>query len=288
MIEISKALVDSTIPVRPRECHKLHFGRILLICGSVGYTGAARMAAEAALRSGAGLTHVGTPRSVYPIVAGGLPEAMVQPLVDDADGKLSLEAADWILQTLDKSDCCLVGPGLGRSSDITGLINAVLERAKCPVVLDADGINAIAGTNPEHRCELVLTPHGGEYERLGGGRPEETAERLNCTLVLKGARTAVYSPDGRRFEYFGMNPGMARGGSGDVLAGLLTSLIGQAHTMPENWKGADTARICAAGVWLHGEAGKRCAVDIGQYGMLPTDVIARLPELLRPYNCEIG
>lgn len=279
MMRISEQFVRSLLPVRRVDSHKGDYGRILLLCGSVGYTGAAALAASAAVRCGAGLVFVGVPDAVYPIVASKLDEPMVFPL-PSTDGKLSSEAARTILQRLPQMDAVLIGPGLGQSRGVRECVEAVLYESRVPVVLDADGINVLSGhidVLRESTCPVIITPHAGEFARLGGdlslGREAAAmalAEKLRCICLLKGHNTVV--TDGRelRLNPTG-NPGMATGGSGDVLSGILTSLLGQGLTPFD---------AASAAAWLHGAAGDICAAEIGQYGMLPTDMIRVLPRLL--------
>lgn len=278
--------IRQLLPVRPRFSHKGDFGRVLLVCGSVGFTGAAALAARAALRTGAGLITVATPRQVWPIVAAKLDEPMVMPMAEDKAGRLSLQAAPALVQLLAKADACLIGPGLGRSGELDALVAALVDEARCPVVLDADGINAMAGHIDRLReaaCPLILTPHDGEFLRLSPGaalppadfdtradRAMMLARRLGAVVLLKGYRTAI--TDGKRlYRNETGNPGMATGGSGDVLAGMLVSLLGQ---------GLAPLEAAAAAAWLHGAAGDRCAAERGEYGMTPSDLIDAASRLL--------
>ncbi len=278
--------IRQLLPVRPRFSHKGDFGRVLLVCGSVGFTGAAALAARAALRTGAGLITVATPRQVWPIVAAKLDEPMVMPMAEDKAGRLSLQAAPALAQLLAKADACLIGPGLGRSEELDALVAALVGEARCPVVLDADGINAMAGHIDRLReaaCPLILTPHDGEFLRLSPGaalppadfdtradRAMMLARRLGAVVLLKGYRTAI--TDGKRlYRNETGNPGMATGGSGDVLAGMLVSLLGQ---------GLAPLEAAAAAAWLHGAAGDRCAAERGEYGMTPSDLIDAASRLL--------
>ena len=272
--------VLSLLPKRNPCAHKGDFGKNLLLCGSRGYTGAAALAAMGALRSGAGLVYLGVPESIYAIEAVKLTEPVVFPLPDE-DGKLGLLAVNEILELLPKMDAVLVGCGLGQSAGTLSVVKAVLENAKCPVVLDADGINVLR----EHkdilrgrRYPTILTPHDGEFIRFGGTIGEDRmasaayfAREWNAIVLLKGHRTCI--TDGETgYENHTGNPGMAVGGSGDVLAGILVSLLGQ---------GLKPLEAAACGAWLHGAAGDLCAGEIGQYGMLPTDMLNALPRLLK-------
>lgn len=283
---LDAAQIRQLLPVRPRFSHKGDYGRVLLVCGSVGFIGAAALAARAALRTGAGLITVATPRQVWPIVAAKLDEPMVMPMADDEAGRLSLQAAPALTQLLAKADACLIGPGLGRSEALDALVAALVGEARCPVVLDADGINAMAGHIDRLReaaCPLILTPHDGEFLRLSPGaalppadfdaradRAMALARQLSAVVLLKGYRTAI--TDGTRlYRNETGNPGMATGGSGDVLAGMLVSLLGQ---------GLAPLEAAAAAAWLHGAAGDRCAAERGEYGMTPSDLINAASRLL--------
>ncbi|MBO4419128.1 MAG: NAD(P)H-hydrate dehydratase, partial [Oscillospiraceae bacterium] len=233
----SEELLDSLLPKRNPNAHKGDFGRVLIVAGSVGYTGAPVLAANAALRSGAGLIFTGVPEAVYPIVAQKLDEPMVFPLPCDGAGRLNTRAIPELARRLEGCDACLVGPGLGRSPAILDVVSAVLTQAQCPVILDADGINCLEGhidVLGQAVCPVILTPHDGEFRRLGGDpTPEnryESAKALartwGVTVLLKGHRTLIVSAEKTYLNTTG-NPGMATGGSGDVLAGILLALLGQ-------------------------------------------------------------
>ena len=268
------------LPDRDVYAHKGNFGKILLLCGSRGYTGAAYLAAMGALRSGAGLVFLGVPESIYAIEAVKLNEAIVFPL-PDRDGMLSESAVPEILKRLPNMDAVLIGPGLGISPQTKAVVSAVLEQYAGPVVLDADGITLMAAHKDILRgrtSPTVLTPHAGEFARLGyavgenrGAAAESAARDLGCIMLLKGHDTVITDGQTTYINPTG-NPGMAVGGSGDVLSGIITALIGQ---------GMDPLESAAAGAWLHGAAGDLCAKAIGQYGMLPTDMLTHLPRLLK-------
>ena len=272
--------VQKLLPDRDIWAHKGDFGKILLLCGSKGYTGAAALAAMGALRSGAGLVYLGVPESIYAIEAVKLTEPVVFPL-SDQDGMLDEVAIHEICKRLPVMDAVLIGPGLGQSDATCSVVRAVLKNAVCPVVLDADGINLISAHKDilrERTCPTILTPHAGEFARLTGRFPidrvlaAETAARdLGCVMVLKGHESVITDGEHTYCNPTG-NPGMAVGGSGDVLAGIIVSLLGQ---------GLQPLEAAACGAWLHGAAGDICAAEIGQYGMLPTDMVAVLPRLLK-------
>lgn len=272
--------VLSRLPDREAAAHKGDFGRILLLCGARGYTGAAALAAMGALRVGAGLVYLGVPESIYAIEAVKLTEPVVFPL-PEAAGMLSAQALEEILPRLPHMDAVLIGPGLGCSSGTAQVVERVLAQADCPVVLDADGINLAArhiDILRERTKPTVLTPHEGEFRRLGfpeqGSREERAvaaARELRAVMVLKGHETVI--TDGYQvYRNPTGNPGMAVGGSGDVLAGMIAGLIGQ---------GLEPLTAAACGAWLHGKAGDLCAGEMGQYAMLPTDMLAVLPRLLK-------
>ena len=279
-MELNHQKVLSILPDRDPYGHKGSFGKLLLLCGSRGYTGAAALAAMGALRSGAGLVFLGVPESIYAIEAVKLTEPVIFPL-PDRDGRLSREAIPEIMERLSKMDAVLIGPGLGQSEDTFEAVKAVLERAECPVVLDADGINVVAAHKDILRgrtAPTILTPHDGEFSRLGFALGEDrrsaaeaAARDLGAVMLLKGHRTVITDGTGTYINRTG-NPGMAVGGSGDVLSGIIVSLLGQ---------GLAPLTAAACGAWLHGAAGDLCAGELGQYGMLPGDMVAALPRLLK-------
>ena len=278
--ELNRQSVLSILPERDPFGHKGTFGKVLLLCGSRGFTGAAYLAAMGALRSGAGLVYLGVPESIYAIEAVKLNEPVVFPL-SDVDGKLSAEAIPQILNRLPAMDAILIGCGLGISEGTLAVVKAVLENVACPVVLDADGINVLSGHMDILRGRqypTILTPHDGEFRRVGGSVGDDRmasagafASEFGCVLLLKGHRTCI--TDGQTGYVNGTgNPGMAVGGSGDVLAGILTGLLGQ---------GIEPLKAAACAAWLHGAAGDLCASELGQYAMLPTDMLSALPRLLK-------
>jgi len=277
---LDHASVMALLPERKADSHKGDFGKLLLLCGSRGYTGAAALAAMGALRSGAGLVFLGVPESIYAIEAVKLTEPVVFPLPEE-EGRLSKAAIPEILERLETVDAVLVGPGMGRSKGTLAVTKSVLKNARCPVVVDADGINVLSEhkylLRERHQC-TILTPHAGEFARLGytcdGDRvtaAKTAAAELGCILLLKGHETVITDGAECYVNHTG-NPGMAVGGSGDVLAGIIVSLLGQ---------GIDPLQAAAAGAWLHGAAGDLCEKEMGQYGMLPTDMLGVLPRLMK-------
>lgn len=269
------------LPQRDRFAHKGDFGRVLVLGGSVGYTGAPRLAADAALHTGSGLIFVGVPEEIYPITASALTEPMPFPL-PDCCGMLAESALDAVREKLRRCDACALGMGMGRSARTQTLVMELLKTAKIPLVLDADGINALEGHIDVLRqtaCPVILTPHDGEFARLrgapvGADRLDATAKLAQDTgavVLLKGHRTVI--TDGARWcvNTTG-NAGMATGGSGDVLSGIILSLLGQ---------GLEPFCAAAAGAWLHGAAGDWCARRVGQHGLTATMLIQAVPQILK-------
>lgn len=281
METITAAFVRQCLLQRDPEGHKGDFGKALCICGSVGYTGAPVFASRAAVRTGAGLVFLGVPQSVWPVVAVKSDEAMPFPLPETADGKLSLLAEEPIRRRAAGCDVVLLGCGLGRDWQTDSLVQDLLNMEK-PLVLDADGLNAIsenAELLQKRPAVTVLTPHEGEFLRLGGdlsrGREAAAAvfsQKYGVYLILKGHRTLIADPEGRLAVNNTGNCGMAKGGSGDVLAGMLLSLLGQ---------GCETFDACCAAVWLHGRAGDLAAADKGERSMTPTDLLEQIPYALK-------
>lgn len=271
--------VESILPNRHADSHKGDYGRVLLICGSKGYTGAPALAALGALRSGAGLVYLAVPDSIYEIEAVKLTEPIILPMPDD-NGTLAEGASEIIRNLLPKMDAVLIGPGLGQSAGVFSTVKTVLESFHGPVVLDADGINVIAAHKNilRRRTDIsILTPHPGEFRRLSSLNEDRVdaavalANELGAVVVLKGHGSIITDGENCMINSTG-NPGMAVGGSGDVLAGIIVSLVGQ---------GIAPLQAAACGAWLHGAAGDICAQEIGQYGMLPTDMLNVLPRLMK-------
>ena len=279
---LNHELVLSLLPDRNPWGHKGNFGKLLLLCGSRGYTGAAFFAAMGALRSGAGLVFLGVPESIYGIEAVKLNEPVIFPL-PDAGGRLSVDAVPEILTRFPQMDAVLVGPGLGQSEGTLAVVRAVLEKAECPVVVDADGINVLSAHRDllrGRKSPTILTPHDGEFARLGGVIGEDRmaaaaalAEELGCVILLKGHETCITDGTDGYINPTG-NPGMAVGGSGDVLAGVILSLLGQ-ELAPE--------QAVPAAVLYHGLAGDLAAEERGEYGMTPMDLVEKLPAALRHF-----
>jgi NAD(P)H-hydrate epimerase len=277
---------------RPRKmtAHKGSFGHVLVLAGSIGKTGAAALAAQAALRVGAGLVTVATPRSALPIIAGLAMEFMTEPLPETDMGTVSLHALDCGLidKLVEGKSVLAIGPGLGSVAETAEFVRAVVGRYDVPTVLDADGLNAFADRMdqfPGGETERVLTPHPGEMSRLTSQTireilarrieaAREFATQYQVTLVLKGSRTLTASRDGRVAVNPTGNPGMAKGGSGDVLTGLIAGLLAQYPMLP-------VGQVVAASVYLHGLAGDLAARESGQASMMAGDLLRALPQALR-------
>jgi ADP-dependent NAD(P)H-hydrate dehydratase len=271
------------LPPRAADSNKGQFGRVLVVAGSRGMTGAAILCGSAALRGGAGLVRVAVPRETLPIVAAGNPCYMTAALPQDDDGRLDRIAEHELVEMAQGQSVVAVGPGLGSSACMTALLSALLARFEGPMVLDADGLNAFAGHASDLRraAPLVLTPHPGEFGRLleldtaqVQARRRELATTFarehGLIVLLKGHRTIV--TDGRRlYENTTGNPGMATAGSGDVLTGLIAALLGQ---------GLEAFAAAQLGAYVHGLAGDLAKVDYGEVGLIASDVLQRLPRAL--------
>ena len=275
-----------TVPkLEPRvvDAHKGDFGKVCIIAGSVGMSGAAALAGRSALRAGAGLVRVATPKSVLPIVASIEPSFTTIPLPEDSSGKISAKAINIILKIVGQNDAVAFGPGVGISGAIRSVLDTLLEQEGLKLVIDADGLNNLAGIKDwpnKLKAKLILTPHPGEMKRLWSGlfreplpdRKQQEAVQLAqhtvTTVALKGAGTVV--TDGQKV-YINKtgNPGMATAGSGDVLTGVITALLGQ---------GLSNFDAAVLGVYVHGLAGDIAAEKIGQIGMITSDIIDCLPE----------
>ena len=271
--------IRTLLPRRRRDTHKGDYGKILLLCGSRGFTGAAALAAMGALRTGAGLVYLAVPESIYAIEAVKLTEPVVLPL-PDRDGRLCADSIPEIAALLPKMDAVLFGSGSGLGEGTGEVLKYLLKSCECPLILDADGITLAAKHKDilrDRTTTTILTPHDGEFARLSPPalpRVEQTmqlARELGVILLRKGHRTLITDGD-TCWENRSGNPGMATGGSGDVLSGVILSLLGQ---------GVPPLEAAAAGAWLHGAAGDRAAERLGEYGMLPGDLVEELPQLLK-------
>jgi NAD(P)H-hydrate epimerase len=277
------------IGARPPDSNKGSFGHVLVVGGSTGKAGAAAMAGIAVLRSGAGLSTVGTPKSVLPIVAGFHPELMTEPLEETEIGSISLRALGYgHIDALVKGKTVLaIGPGISRHNETAEFVRTVVKKFETPMVLDADGLNAFEGKssllNAKDRT-LVITPHPGEMARLTGMTIAAVQkDRLNVArnfarehqviVVLKGHRTLILAPDGTAWVNTTGNPGMATGGTGDILTGMVSGFVAQ-HPH-------DALQAVVAAVYLHGLAGDVARKIKGEHSLIATDLLDSLPEAFR-------
>jgi NAD(P)H-hydrate epimerase len=254
---------------------------VVVLAGSAGMAGAACLAAETALRSGAGLVQLGVPESLNDVIQSKLAEVITRPLPETRGRTLSLSALGSILRLAEKADVLLIGPGLSRHPETAELVRELVGSVKLPAVLDADGLNAFASVPGSLKTaqDLVLTPHYGELSRLLKsqipqiradplGQAREAAQRFDNVVVLKGAPSVTGLPDGRAWINPTGNAGMATAGSGDVLSGLIAGLMAQ---------GAAPERAAVLGVFLHGLAGDLAREEMTEYCLLAGDIIRHLP-----------
>ena len=278
---VERDFARAALPPRRADGHKGTFGKVLIVAGSenMGYTGAPYLTAAAAVRTGCGLVSLGVPETIWPVEAAKCVSAMPFPL-PDKHGRLSPKAKEEILERAAGCDAVALGPGLGRGDGVTELVLDLLQKIQQPMVLDADGINALGGhidvLDARRDRITVLTPHDGEFTRIGGdltgsnrlGAARAFGAAHGCVLVLKGHRTLTAAPAGNVLVNTTGNSGLAKGGSGDVLTGIVAALLAQ---------GATAVRAAAVGVWLHGRAGDLAAERLTPYGMTPEDVVSSLP-----------
>jgi ADP-dependent NAD(P)H-hydrate dehydratase len=278
-------IVDTIPKLKPRavDAHKGDFGKVCIIAGSLGMSGAAALAGRSALRAGAGLVRVATPKSILPIVASIEPSFTTIPLPEDSHGRISAKAVNVILETIGQNDAMAFGPGIGISGALRFILETLLGQENLKLVVDADGLNNLAGIKDwlkNLKARLIVTPHPGEMKRLWSGLFREPlpdqrqqqalqlAQRTNVVVALKGAGTVVTDGEKVYINKTG-NPGMATAGSGDVLTGVITALLGQ---------GLSEFDAAVLGVYVHGLAGDIAAKKRGQVGMMTTDIIDALPE----------
>jgi len=281
---ITPCFAKELLPDRKKNTHKGDYGRLFVLAGSTGLTGAAIMACKSALRSGAGLITLGCARELNPIFECSLTEVMTMPL-SERGGMIDTGDTDRILEKINSSDVCLLGPGLGSSEQITELVQTIVTKSKKTCIIDADGINALSkniNVLKDANCPVILTPHLGEFSAVTGVPTEKISENpvgigisfakeYAVTLVLKSHETVVCTKDGFYKKNILGNPGMATGGSGDVLAGIIASFAAQGRN-PE-----DSAYL---GVYLHSFAGDIAALETGEYSLTPEDIIKMLPNAI--------
>lgn len=273
---------DFALPKRAPNAHKYTFGRALVIGGSTGYSGAPVLAALACERSGAGVTTLFVPESIYSIAAVKCDGAVVAPAAADCRGCFSAEGIKDILTVLEKADACLIGPGIRTDDNPSAVVREVVKNSPCPVIIDADAITVV-GKYPEilesARVPVILTPHEGEFARISGDLQEgrlAAAEKFsknheNTVLILKGCGTVIADGKVLYVNPTG-NPGMAKGGSGDVLAGVLCALAAQ---------GFDPVTAAKYAAYIHGLAGDIACREAGEYSVTPSDIIANIPDAIK-------
>lgn len=282
MKETDRLLFNKAVFNRPDDSNKGTLGSLLCICGSYGMAGAAIMAGKAALRCGIGLLKIAIPKSIYPVCATNILESVYYPLEETSNGVISSKNTDFLLEMCEKSSAVVIGCGLSVCDDTKNLVQSVITNCEKPLVIDADALNCICN-KPEILKNLkvpaIITPHPSEMARLLHSTPKtvnsnrentaiDFAKKFGVVTVLKGAGTIIASPDGEVYINHTGNSGMATGGSGDVLSGIIGSLLAQ---------GASPINAAAAGVFLHGTIGDLAAEKLGKISMLPTDMIDMIP-----------
>ncbi|NLV16514.1 MAG: NAD(P)H-hydrate dehydratase [Syntrophomonadaceae bacterium] len=283
---LTEEMVTGFFPPRPHESHKGTFGHTVVIGGSTGMTGAVALASAAALKVGAGLVTAAVPESLAPIIEGALAEVMTIPLPENRYKSIAQESFPVIETLLERASVCAVGPGLSRYAEAGSIVRFILERSGVPIVIDADGLNALCEDNSileKRQVPIVLTPHPGEMARLLGKTIEyvqsnrlkvarEAAMEWGVTIVLKGANTVVADPGGELYLNVTGNPGMATAGSGDVLTGVISGLISQ---------GLRPNVAASIGVYLHGKAGNLVKERNGERGLVAGDMVRILAEVIK-------
>lgn len=282
MKETDRLLFNKAVFNRPDDSNKGTLGSLLCICGSYGMAGAAIMAGKAALRCGIGLLKIAVPKSIYPVCATNILESVYYPLEETSNGVISSKNTDFLLEMCEKSSAVVIGCGLSVCDDTKNLVQSVITNCEKPLVIDADALNCICNKPKilkNLKAPAIITPHPGEMARLLHSTPKTVnsnrentainfAKKFGVVTVLKGAGTIIASPDGEVYINHTGNSGMATGGSGDVLSGIIGSLLAQ---------GAAPINAAAAGVFLHGTIGDLAAEKLGKISMLPTDMIDMIP-----------
>ncbi|HEV1996688.1 MAG TPA: NAD(P)H-hydrate dehydratase [Candidatus Dormibacteraeota bacterium] len=286
MLEVAANLLPApeavVLPDRPLDAHKGTFGTVVVLAGSLGFTGAAYLASTAAARTGAGLVRLLVADTIYPILAAKCTEVMATPVQEVAPGAVGHAAYDLVMRQLATAEAGIIGPGLGRDGSTWRLVLDLVHHVTCPLVLDADALTAL-GDAPRSKGKLgknrILTPHPGEMARLTGktveaiaadrpGAARKAAKEWGAIVVLKGARTLVAHPDGRCSEDPHEVPALATGGTGDVLSGIIGGLIAQ---------GSEPYAAAVTGVYIHAAAGRRISQRLGDSGLLASDLLLEIP-----------
>ena len=283
---INLELIKANLPSRKKDTHKGSYGKANIIAGSAGMAGAAVLTCSSALRTGLGLLKLYIGESLNHIVKASVPEAITVPLQEVRKGIIGINHIEKIIEGAKYADVLAIGPGCGTSSELSEIVKHVLMDLEVPMVIDADGLNALSKNIEwifEKKSEVIITPHLGEMSRLSNmpiekieDNPIKIAKKFsakwNVTLVLKGARTIIASPEGEVFISTKGNPGMATAGSGDVLTGIITGLMAQ---------GLKPLKAAVTAVYLHGLTGDRVASEKGEYGLLAGDLVKALPYVIR-------
>lgn len=283
---LDRGAVRGVISTRVLDAHKGDFGHLMVVAGSPGKAGAAVMAAAGALRAGAGLVSVATPNNLVPIIQSRIAEAMCVPSAESREGTLGVGSEEELLKAMRKMSACAIGPGLSTHYETVQAVRSLIQRLTIPAVIDADGLNALVGFTDilkRVKASVILTPHPGEMGRLLGISSDEVqkdritiasgfALKHNVTLVLKGAATLVATPQGWVFVNSTGNPGMATGGTGDALTGMIGGFLAQ---------GYGASQAACLGVYLHGLAGDLAAKEKGETSMLAGDLIEKIPEAIK-------
>lgn len=288
---IERWQIVDLFPPRYKDSHKGDYGHVFVIAGSTGFTGAATMTCEASARVGAGLVTLGIPKSLNPILENKLLEVMTLPLAETESGSLAHEAFSAIEKACERKTAIAIGPGLGLEPSTQKLVRDIIKKIELPMVVDADGLNALASNTEillERKMPTILTPHPGEMARLIGSDTKkvksdrikvakEFAKKYGCYLVLKGARSIVATPEGKIYINPTGNPGMATGGVGDVLTGMIGGFLAQ---------GLSPLEASIASVYIHGVCGDEAALKYGERGLLARDILNEIPNVLRSLENE--
>jgi NAD(P)H-hydrate epimerase len=283
---LDKDSVWGVISSRMPDAHKGDFGHLMVVAGSPGKAGAAIMAAKGALRAGAGLVSVASPNNLVPIIQAQVAEAMCVPSAESIEGTLGIGSEEELLKTMGKMSACAIGPGLSTHYETVQAVRRLVQRLTIPAVIDADGLNALAGFTDilkKVKAPVILTPHPGEMGRLLGISSDDVqkervaiasdfAKKYKVTVVLKGAATIVATPHGWVFINSSGNAGMASGGTGDVLTGMIGSFLAQGYS---------ASQAACLGVYLHGRAGDLAAAEKGEASMIAGDLIDKIPQAFK-------
>jgi len=273
------------LPARKETGSKIDHGLAFLVCGSRGMSGAAALASMSALRSGCGMVHLAVPKSLVDTLAVKVTEPVLHPLPETASGACAASALNELLSLCERMDALCVGSGLSRDPQTASLVRELIGTTDKPAVIDADGLNAFAGCLPEfaeHKGEIVITPHMGEWKRLFGGLPDEPLDRINklrdcaaqfkINILLKGSPSLAVSAKGTTAILPFGNSSLAKAGTGDVLSGIIVSLIAQ---------GCSCFEAAILGAYLHGEAGRLAGTDLTEYSVLASDLMRYIPEAIK-------